>query len=190
MRFKALYVAIIIVVLIVPFASAQMGGGTGGGRMPGMGVRGAMPSGGMLASDMMELPVAADGTVFVVRKASTGSSYDLAAISPTGTVRWTYPLDSRGMSFAAISGSTLILSSMQTSISGMMPPSTTSQLLGISVASGSKLWTLDLAGGVPMGITVTSDGFYTVVFTMQPSITRKLMSVGNDGKVRWSLNLD
>jgi hypothetical protein len=150
----------------------------------------------MLSSDMMELPVAPDGTIFVVRKAASGSStsYDLAAVSPAGTVRWTYPLNSQGMSFAAISGTALVLSSMQTASSGMMA-SVTSQLIGISIASGSKLWTLDLTGGVPMGITTTSDGFYVIVFNTQTSLTqnsltRKLMSVGNDGKVRWSLNLD
>lgn len=189
MRSRTLLIAL-VAALVVPVLSAQMNPGSGGmGRMPGVGTRGGMPVNGMLASDMMELPVAPDGTVFVVKKSATGSSYDLVAISASGAVRWSYPLTSTGMSFAAISGNALVLSSGQSGGTSMAP-TFTSQLIAISIASGSKLWTVDLNGGAAMGITTYSDGFYVVVVNATPSLSRKLISVGNDGNVRWTVGLD
>ncbi len=188
----------LMTLMVLTSLQAQMMG-SGNGRTPGMGSRDGssmMPTGGMLGLSAMQLPVASDGTVFVVRKsATTANASELVAIASTGTERWHFPLQGRGMTGATLVGNLVVLSSMDTT--GTFPTLTfTSKLIGVNVASGTQAWTLDLAGAVPMGITAYSDGFYVVTTgmlaggMMQGSLTRKLMAVGTDGKVKWTVNLD
>ncbi len=182
--------AIVTVLLVAASLPAQMMGG----RRPGMRNPGAgMTGGGMFAADMMNLPVASDGTVFVTR------TNELIAVRPTGVIGWTYRLSTSGMTFAALAGTNVVLGTTPMPALGSTA-AIKSQLIGVSIAAGSEQWKLDL-DGIAMGVTPFADGVYLTVVDGHgagwmggtgsvPTAGRKLVAVSNAGKVLWTIGLD
>ncbi len=179
---KRSLIALLVFAVALPLA-AQMGGG----RMPGM-------RGSGTASMMMDLTVGPDGTVYVVRAASSSrSNLELAAVRPSGTVAWVAPLDNNGAMQIALNGTTVFISSFGTS--GTFPNLTVkSQLLGFNVTTGAKVFANDL-DGIAMDVTAFTDGAYVLETAINPqgmmtTIGRKLVSVSNTGHVNFTMPLD
>ncbi|HEX9161785.1 MAG TPA: PQQ-binding-like beta-propeller repeat protein [Thermoanaerobaculia bacterium] len=176
---------LILVFSLATAGSAQMMGGRPAG-MRGIGDVSSM----MMSGDGMALPVASDGTVFVNRTSASNGT-EIVAVRASGAEGWHHALGGNSMMImGALTPTTLVLSSFGTT--GMFPALTVkSQLIALSIASGNPQWTLDV-DGVAMGVTSSNDGgvYAIVVSATSGPITRKLVSVGADGRVRWSMPLN
>ncbi len=181
---RKLVFAALLLTFIAATGSAQMMGG-GGGLNPIS----------IVMSNVMQLPVASDGTVFVTRNV-TGGGVDLAAIYPDGTDRWTFRLQ-WAMFTIAVNDTTVIVGSAEPA--GMMFNNNTpkAHLYALALSDGKQLGKLDLDGMVA-GITPYKGGFYAQVFipdgtTNRPGFSRlerKLLALDNNGNRVWEKTLD
>lgn len=196
---RKMMVVLVVLVVALPLA-AQMNGGGMMGQAGGMRrAIGNSPITGMFSANMLQLPVAADGTVFVIKLNPTAGGYEVQAIRPSGVVAWSYPIASQKTASLLIAGNALVLTtSTAATPAGSMGPiqQVGSTLTGLSVVSGSQLWKTTISG-VAMAITPYGDGLYVLAVDMpvgadQPSVwmSRRLIGIGNDGVVKFTMNLD
>ena len=205
MKKQTLMVIAAVGLLASGAASGQMMGGSGGhhgggttpptsgsGMMPGTGAQGGM--GGAME---MTIPVAQDGTAFVVAETSSNNSttHELIAVRANGTIAWKYALRGAGMPLLRLAGDTLLIAAH-----GMMngADSVAPALVGLSAASGTKQWELDLDGAA-MSIETFSGGTYVIVGDGTDSngmhdgnsepTGRSLLAVSVDGRILWRLPL-
>jgi PQQ-like domain len=154
------------------------------------------------------LTVGSDGVVYTLRTtAATGSSLpavQVVAIRPSGTIAWNASVDG-GMTRVKLSGNVLLIANGGEDM-GMNNGTGTnddgkSQLLGLSAASGSVQWTVNLDGFVS-SLEPFSGGTYVIIVKgdfanggmtgntgSTNGMTRTLLAVGPDGKILWSVPL-
>jgi PQQ-like domain len=189
----------------------MMGGGSTGGGMTGGGMGNGMTGTGfgLMGGAMGQaLTVGSDGVVYTLRTTTaTGSSVpavQVVAIRPSGTVAWSASVDG-GMTRVKLSGNVLLIADGGEDM-GMNNGTATddngkSRLVGLSAASGSVQWTVDLDGFVS-SLEPFSGGTYVIIVKGdfanggmtgttggQNGMTRTLLAVGPDGKILWSLPL-
>lgn len=173
------------------------------------------------STGMMDLLVAPDGTVITVRTAAasgTGTTpqQDVVAINTTGGVAWSWHSD-KAVQFSELSGNLVLIASgfgMQYSTG---TTTATSELVALSLASGSVQWHLTL-DGFAMEIEPAQNQIYAIV--IKPSTTgptgtgpnsggmgsgsmgnggmgsggmmngdRRLVAISNSGVILWSVPL-
>jgi hypothetical protein len=144
------------------------GGGPGG------------PGGGLL--------VAADGTVYVESRVTSGTTMTdhLTAISSTGATLWTVTAPG---GHATLSGTNLLFVTHTDATSTTAASST---ITALSATSGATAWTLPVAG-IVTELRPFSGGTYAIVVTPAATTggtaTRQLIAISNSGAVLWKATL-
>jgi hypothetical protein len=173
---KKVIIAVIALLAVATFGFANDHGGmppTGGGH-----------------DDGGHLLVASDGTIFVSKVTTSGTTTTrtVEAIRSTGTVAWTITLDNAHSELEVADGNLIAIS--DATASGATTPST--KLTAYSIAAGSPAWTVTLNGRVT-SVVPFSGGIYveTVVppATSGGTATRTLIAISNSGSTLWTLAL-
>ncbi len=162
----------IAILLTATVATAQSG------RMRG--VRdGGMNGQGM---GMMDLLVAPDGTVVTVRSTApvapaTSPTQDVVAITPNGSVAWTWRSD-KTLQFTELEGNMVLVATGYGMQYSNGTTSASSELVALSLSSGAVQWRLTL-DGFAMDIEPAQTQIYAVV--AKPSTTGSTGTGSNTG---------
>jgi hypothetical protein len=174
--------AVITILMMAAFASANEHGGGAPDHGMGMGPGGPGPEGAHAI-------VGSDGTIYLPSETTTNgtTTVTVKAIRSTGATAWTATLPA-GARRLELSDGNLLTETVATASDGTV----TTTLTAISTNSGATAWTKSITGHV--GELVPFNGG-TYVFVIVPpatqggTATRSIIAIDNSGNTLWTVNL-